>query len=451
MSDSIGVPESRVEEPGGLRRAIGPRLLLLFIIGDMLGTGIYVRVGSVAGEIGGAVWLSFLVAFLLAALTAFAYAELVTKYPGAAGAALYANRAFRNSFFSFMVAFAVVCSGLASAGAAARAFGGDYLSVFVNLPTLLVAVLFVAVLSTINFIGISESLKTNLVLTLIELSGLLLIIFIGVLALSDGSADVGRPFTFSADTGLALAVLAGASTAFYALVGFEDSVNVAEETQDPARSFPRALFGGILITGIVYLLVAFTATMIIDPARLASEETAPLSLVITEGPLAFPSQIFSLIALVAITNTALANLIMASRVVYGMAREGVMPSVLGRAHRGRGTPWVAIVFVAVILLALVTSGDVGDLADTTVVLLLLVFTVVNIAVLVLKRDRVDHGHFSAPSFIPVLAIIVIVVLLLQQEADIFLRAGILLVAGVVLYFVNYFTKRSLDRRAPGAR
>lgn len=409
------------------------------------------RVGSVAGEVGGAVWVSFLVAFVLASLTAFAYAELVTKYPGAAGAALYANRAFRNPFVSFMVAFAVVCSGLASAGAAARAFGGDYLSVFVNLPTLLVAVLFVAVLSTINFIGISESLKTNLVLTIIELSGLLLVILIGVLAISDGSANLGRPFTFSADTGIALAVLAGASTAFYALVGFEDSVNVAEETQDPGRSFPKALFGGILITGIVYLLVAFTATMVIDPARLAGEETAPLSLVITEGPLAFPSQIFSLIALVAITNTALANLIMGSRVVYGMAREGVMPSILGRAHRGRGTPWVAIVFVAVILLALVTSGDVGDLADTTVVLLLLVFTVVNVAVLMLKRDRVDHNHFSAPSFIPVIAIAVIVVLLFQQEADIFLRAGILLVAGVVLYFVNYFTKRGLDRRSPQAR
>ncbi len=400
MSDSVGVPESRVEEPGGLRRAIGPRLLLLFIIGDMLGTGIYVRVGSVAGEVGGAVWVSFLVAFALAALTAFAYAELVTKYPGAAGAALYANRAFRNPFVSFMVAFAVVCSGLASAGAAARAFGGDYLSVFVSLPTLLVAVLFVAVLSTINFIGISESLKTNLVLTLIELSGLLLIIVIGGLALSGGTADVGRPFTFSAETGVALAVLTGASTAFYALVGFEDSVNVAEETRDPVRTFPRALFGGILITGIVYLLVAFTATMVIDPARLAGEETAPLSLVITEGPLGFPPQLFSLIALVAITNTALANLIMGSRVVYGMAREGVMPSILGRTHQGRGTPWVAIVFVAAILLALVTSGDVGDLADTTVVLLLLVFTVVNVAVLVLKRDRVDHNHFSAPSLFP---------------------------------------------------
>ncbi len=457
MAESSRVPDGRVEE-GGLSRAIGPRLLLLFIIGDMLGTGIYVRVGSVAGEVGGAVWVAFLVAFILAALTAFAYAELVTKYPGAAGAALYANRAFRRPFFSFMVAFAVVSSGLASAATAARAFGGDYLSVFVSLPTVLVAILFVVALSTINFIGISESLKTNLVLTLIELSGLLLIILIGALALSDGSAEPARSLTFSTDTAVALAVLAGTSTAFYALVGFEDSVNVAEETQDPSRSFPRALFGGIFITGVVYLLVAFTATMVVDPARLAGEEggDAPLALVLQEGPLGFPPTLFSMIALVAITNTALANLIMGSRVLYGMAREGVMPAVFARAHRTRRTPWVAIVFIALIMFGLVSTGEVGDLADTTVVLLLLVFTVVNAAVLVLKRDRVDHNHFRAPSFIPILAIAFTVLLLvryvqeaLQEEGStVLLRVVILLGVGLVLYLVNLAFKRGLDRENP---
>lgn len=454
MAESSRVPDSHVGNGGGLVRAIGPRLLLLFIIGDMLGTGIYVRVGTVAGEVGGAVWVAFLVAFILAALTAFSYAELVGKYPRAAGAALYANRAFRNPFFTFMVAFAVVCSGLASAGAAARAFGGDYLSQFVTLPTVLVAVLFVIVLSTINFIGISESFKTNLVLTLIELSGLVLIIVIGAIALGDGSAEPARSFTFTTETAAALAVLTGASTAFYALVGFEDSVNVAEETQNPSRTFPRALFGGIFITGVVYLLVAFTATMVVAPARLAGPEggDAPLALVLQEGPLGFPPQLFSVIALVAITNTALANLIMGSRVLYGMAREGVMPSILGRAHRTRHTPWVAIVFIALVMFGLVSTGGVGDLADTTVVLLLLVFTVVNIAVLVLKSDRVDHDHFNTPSFIPVIAVVVIVVLLFQQEAEIFLRAGILLILGLVLYFVNFGLKRGLDRGSnPGNR
>ncbi len=442
------MPESQVGEGGGLSKAIGPGLLLLFIIGDMLWTGIYVRVGAVAGEVGGAAWVSFLVAFVLAALTACSYAELVGKYPGAAGAALYTNRAFRNPFFSFIVAFAVVSSGLASAGAAARAFGGDYLAQFVSMPTLLVAWLFVLVLSLINFIGISESLKTNLVLTLIELSGLLLIIVVGAVALFGGTAEPGQSLEFSTDTAASLAVLTGASVAFYALVGFEDSVNVAEETENPSRTFPRALFTGIAITGVVYILVAFTATMIVDPARLAGEESAPLRLVLTEGPLAFPPQLFSVIALVAITNTALANLIMSSRVLYGMAREDVMPAVFARVHRGRHTPWVAILFVLAVMVGLVTTGGVGDLANQTVVLLLLVFIVVNVAVLVLRRDRVDHDHFRTPVVIPVIGIVVTIALLTQQEAEIFLRAGILLAVGVGLYFVNYLVKRGLDREGP---
>jgi len=449
VDDSARVPESRVEESSSLSKAIGPRLLLLFIIGDMLGTGIYVRVGAVAGEVGGAVWVSFLVAFILAGLTAFSYAELVTKYPGAAGAALYTNRAFRNPLFSFIVAFAVICSGLASAAAAARAFGGDYLAQFVSLPALLVAMLFVIVLSTINFIGISESFKVNLVLTLIELSGLLIIILIGGIALFGGTAEPTRPFEFSAgDAGVPLAILTGASVAFYALIGFEDSVNVAEETENPSRTFPLALFAGIAITGVVYLLVAFTATMVVSPERLAGEETAPLRLVLTEGPLAFPPQLFAVIALVAITNTALANLIMSSRVLYGMSREGVLPSVFSKVHRGRRTPWVAILFVAVVMLALVTTGTVSDLANQTVVLLLLVFIVVNVAVLVLRRERVDHDHFRTPSAIPVIGIVIIIVLLVQQEGQIFLRAGIVLLVGLVLYLINYFVKRGLDREGP---
>jgi len=430
-------------------------LLLLFIIGDMLGTGIYARVGGVAAEVGGVIWLSFLVAFVLAGLTAFAYSELVTKYPGSAGAALYTNRAFRTPFFTFMVAFAVICSGLASAGAAARAFGGNYLAALLGaeefaIPVaVLIAILFVVVLSVINFIGISESLKTNLVLTVIELSGLLLIILIGVLALLGGGAQPARALEFSSDAPLALAVLAGASVAFYALVGFEDSVNVAEETRDPARAFPRALFTGIAIAGVVYLAVAFVAAMVVDPAALAEAESSPLLLVVEQGPLDIPLGLFSVFALVAITNTALANVIMASRVLYGMAREGVMPGVLGRVHRGRGTPWVSIIFVAVVLLILVSTGELGDLANTTVLLLLLVFAVVNVAVLVLKRDRVGHRHFEAPSFIPILALVAIGGLLIKFVQDAFgegegggvvLRVVILLAIGAALYVVNNFLK-----------
>jgi amino acid transporter len=155
------------------------------------------------------------------------------------------------------------------------------------------------------------------------------------------------------------------------------------------------------------------------------------------GPLSIPPRAFALIALVAITNTALINMIMASRLTYGMGRQGVVPKLFARVHEGRRTPWVGILFTTLIAFALVTTGEVEALADTTVVLLLAVFVVVNISVLVLRRDRVDHDHFRAPTFLPVLGAVVCVVLMTQQEGAIFLRAGILLLVGAALYGINY--------------
>src|SRR3712207_2270191 len=161
-------------------------MLLLFVVGDVLGAGIYALVGEVGGRVGGAIWAAFAAALLLALFTAFAYAELVTKYPQAAGAALYVNKAFRRPFVTFMVAFAVMCSGLASAATLARAFGGDYLSEFVTLPTVLVGLVFLLVLALMNFRGIGESVKLNVGLTFVELAGLVLVAVIGIAALLSG-------------------------------------------------------------------------------------------------------------------------------------------------------------------------------------------------------------------------------------------------------------------------
>src|SRR5215204_5185968 len=150
---------AREQEASGLKQAIGRNMLLFFVVGDVLGAGIYALVGEVGGCVGGAIWTAFAMALLLAVFTAFAYAELVTKYPRAAGAALYVNKAFRRPFLTFLVAFAVMCSGLASAATLARAFGGDYLSEFVSLPTALVGVGFIVVMTLVNFRGIGESVK----------------------------------------------------------------------------------------------------------------------------------------------------------------------------------------------------------------------------------------------------------------------------------------------------
>ncbi|MDP8926147.1 MAG: APC family permease [Actinomycetota bacterium] len=437
------------QQSGQLRRAIGPTLLLFFIVGDMVGGGIYALVGQVGGVTGGAIWSAFLLALILAIFTAFAYAELVTKYPQAGGAATYTHRAFKTPFLSFMVAFAVALSGITSASALSIAFSGDYLSQFVTVPRLLAALGVMLLLALINFIGISESVRLNAAFTIVELFGLLLIVLIGIVTLSSGVGDPSRAFEFEGGMSVPIAILAGAALAFYALIGFEDSVNVAEETQNPVRTYPRILFGGLLLTGFIYLLVTIIASMVVPTDQLAGS-SGPLLEVVSEGTLGVPLWLFSAIALLALINGALINMIMASRLVYGMGEEGVMPSVFSRVHRGRRTPWVAIIFTTLIALGLISTGNLGTLASTTVVLLLLVFIVVNVAVLVLRRDRVEHDHFRAPSVFPILGILVSIGLLTQQDANIFLRAGVLLVIGVVLYGVNFAARRLLDKRSPEA-
>src|SRR6476661_3531233 len=184
------------------------KMLLLFIVGDILGGGIYVRTGEVAGKIGGAIWTGFALAAVIAAFTAASYAELVSRYPQAAGAALYIHKAFKRDLLTFVVAFAVMCSGLASAAALATAFGGDYLSQFVELPQILVGLAVIAVVTAINFRGIKESAGFNVVCTLIEICGLFLVVVIGATYLFDGGGDPGAALEFNDDATPALLMVA---------------------------------------------------------------------------------------------------------------------------------------------------------------------------------------------------------------------------------------------------
>jgi basic amino acid/polyamine antiporter, APA family len=421
-----------------LKPAITRTMLTVFVIGDVLGAGIYALVGEVAGKVGGAVWTSFLAAGILAAFTAAAYAELVTKYPQAAGAALYTQKAFKRPFLTFLVAFAVMCSGVASAATLATAFGGDYLSEFVTLPNVVVGALFIGVLSLINFRGINESVTLNLGLTAIELTGLLLVTAIGLAFLLDGGGDPGRALEFKAGEAVPLAILSGASLAFFALIGFEDSVNVAEETKEPSRIFPPALFLGLGIALVVYILVTLIAGMAV-PVDTLSESDGPLLEVVQLGPLAINTKVFSAIALFALTNGALINMIMASRLIYGMASQGIVPPALGRVHPTTRTPWIAIIFVAVLAFLLVVVGDLETLADTTVLLLLFVFVGVNVAVLVLRRDPVDHDHWRAPTVLPILGAIACAGLIVQkavEEPKDLLLGAALIALGVVLWAIT---------------
>jgi amino acid transporter len=426
-----------------LARKIGAPLLLLFIVGDMLGGGIYSLVGEVGNEVGGAIWTAFLAAFLLATLTAFAYAELVSKYPRAAGAALYTHKAFKQPFFTFMVAFAVMASGITSAGALARAFADDALAEFVSVEIVPVALIFLVVVALINMRGIAESMGLNAVFTLIEVGGLLLIVLIGIVAFGDGSADASRNFEFKEGTGTLFAIISGAGLAFYALIGFEDSVNVAEEVKQPSFTYPKVLFGGLAIAGVLYFFVTFVASAVV-PTNELGQSSAPLLEVVRQGPLGISTEVFAAITLFALANGALINMIMASRLVYGMSEQGIVPAVFGKVLPSRRTPWAAIVLTTALCMILVATGDLSSLADTTVLLLLVVFTIVNISTLVLRRDPVDHDHFRSPTIVPVLGAIVSIVLIVDNEGETFLRAGLLLALGVAVWVVNYLA----GHRAP---
>jgi amino acid transporter len=432
-----------------LNRVITRPMLTFFILGDILGAGIYALTGQVAGDVGGAIWASFLVSFLLALVTAFAYLELVTKYPRAAGAALYVHRAYHINILSFIVTIAVMASGVTSASFAATRVGGRYWTGLFgteNPPTVLIAILVILLVAAVNYRGVGESIRINIAITMVELAGLLFIILVGIWVLINGDGNPGQAFEFK-DTGFGVitGITAGAATAFYAFIGFEDAVNMAEEVQDPVRSFPPALLTGIVGASIIYLLVAFTAAMTV-PLDVLTESSGPLLEIVKEGvPDLNADTAFSAIAMIAVSNTMLINMLMASRLLYGMANQGVLPAPFALVSPRR-TPWFAILFTTGLsILLILTTDDLSGLSDTTVLLLTSVFLLVNIAVLVLRRDPVDHRHFVAPSILPVIGALVALVFLLpiNRTGEVYLTAIYLLIGGLVLWAINYlFTRRT---------
>ncbi len=459
------VTEDTPQAEPALKRVMGPKLLLLFIVGDILGTGVYALTGDVAAEIGGAAWLPFLVAFAVATVTAFSYLELVTKYPQAAGAALYVHKAFGIQFVTFLVCFVVMSSGITSASTASRAFAANLSAGFGldlgNWGIVLVALGFMLLVAIVNYRGVGESVKANVVLTLIELSGLLLVIMVGLFAIFGGDADFSRVVAFETpeDKSVFLAVTTATSLAFFAMVGFEDSVNMAEETKDPVRIFPRVMLTGLSITGLIYVLVSIASVALVPVGVLAESDT-PLVEVVKAGAPGLPIEdILPFISMFAVANSALINMLMASRLLYGMARQRVLPPVLGRVHPTRRTPWVAIIFTTVLAFGLIifvslgASDAVATLGGTTALLLLAVFSVVNLVVLVLRRDKRPRGeYFHAPTVLPIIGMITCLYLvtpLSGRSSTQYVVAGWLLVVGVVLFGVTWLINRRLGVKPTG--
>ncbi|HEX4905923.1 MAG TPA: APC family permease, partial [Acidimicrobiales bacterium] len=419
MSADVGTERHTEHEgQGELKRVMGPKLLLLFIVGDILGAGVYAVTGDIAGEVGGVAWLPFLVAFAIATLTAFSYLELVTRYPQAAGAALYTHKAFGLHFVTFLVAFTVVASGITSASTSSNLLAANLLAgldeTIGGVPTsegavLAVALGFMLLLAVINLRGVGESVKFNVVLTLVEIAALAIVILIGFWAMANNGVDVGQVVAFdsASDRGMFAAVTVATAIAFFSMVGFEDSVNMVEETHEPEKIFPKVMLTGLGIAVVIYMLVAVSVVMVLPLGDIQEfdSETGILLEVVKVGAPDFPVDVvFPFLTVFAVANTALINMLMASRLVYGMAKQDVLPRSLAKVLPGRRTPWSGILFTTLLslgLIAVVTfqadSSIVGALAGTTGLLLLVVFSIVNIACLMLRKDHRTPMSFRAPT------------------------------------------------------
>jgi amino acid transporter len=403
----------------------------------MLGAGIYGLIGKAAGVAGNAVWLAFVVALIAALLSALSYASLGSRYPRAAGAAYVTERAFGFPLLSFMVGLALVCSGLTSIATQSQVFAANVAALFGidKMPVSLLALGFLLILTGLVFRGIRESMWVNVLCTLVEAGGLVLVILVGMSYW--GSVDYFETPALPGGDHVILLVMQGAVLAFFAFIGFEDMYNVAEEVREPERNLPLGLILAMAAAATLYIAVAVTAVSVVPWAELA-QAPGPITEVMARAAPSVSPIVFTAITLFAVANTALVNYITASRLIYGMARQGLLPAGLGGVHAKRQTPHMAIAALFLVLAPLALLGTISELAAATVLLLLLVFMVVNGALFILQgRKGEQPGRFEIPRVVPALGVLVCFVLIAVRVAsgDIVapLLAGGLLLGALVIY------------------
>jgi len=394
MSDLTRYPAA--PQPS-LKRSLTLPLVTFYGLGNILGAGIYVLIGKVVAHAGVFAPVSFMVAFLLACLTAFSYAELVARFPLSAGEAVYVQQGIGHAGVAALVGLLIIFAGIVSAATMLRGFAG-YLQVFLPVPGAVGIALLVLLLGGIAAWGISQSVAVAALITVIEIGGLLLIV--GVAAPSmplvlPEAADLAPLF----ETGVWQGILVGGFLAFYAFIGFEDMVNVAEEVRHPERNLPYAILAALAIAALLYFMVALVAVGSVPRDALAASE-APLAFVYRYVTGREPVMI-AIISMFAVINGALIQMIMASRVCYGMGCKGWLPRLFARVNDKTRTPVAATLSVAVLVLAMGLWLPVESLAKATSYSLLLVFSLVNLALWRLKgHGEQPSGIIRVPRWVP---------------------------------------------------
>ena len=369
-----------------LKRELGLLEVTLSGVGIILGAGIYALIGKAAGLAGNSIWISFALSALIAVFTGLSYAELSSMFPKASAEYEYVTNAFSKKL-AFIIGWLIIWSGVFGASTVALGFAGYFNAIF-DVPVKISALVLIAALSFLILYGIKESAWFAITATLIEAAGLVIIIFIGLPYL--GNVDY-----FEMPHGLE-GVFEASALVFFAYIGFEGIVKLSEETKAPEKTIPRGLMLAILISIILYVLVAISAVSVVGWERLSTSE-APFA------DLAFSVLgrdgfiVLSVIALFATANTVLLMLIAASRITYGMADSFSLPGVLAQVHPSRRTPWIAILSMMALSMVFVFAGDIKFVANVTNFTIFVTFIVVNAALIMLRYTKPElERPFKVP-------------------------------------------------------
>jgi len=392
-----------LEKKIDLKRDITLTLLVFYGLGNILGAGIYVLIGQIAGISGMYIIFSFLLACIIIFFTALTYAELSSRFPFSAGEALYAKEAFNSKSLSITIGLIISLTGILSSATILHGFNG-YISHFIELSPYVTSTVVIIVLCIVCILGIGHSVKVASVFTLIEVFGLLYIIFIGFDKIPMDTVEIATlipPFEISAWYMISL----GAFLAFYAFIGFEDMVNVAEEVENPTKNMPKAIIIVLFVSTFLYILVAFVSVIAIEP-RMLAKSTSPLADVYVKLTNEDPV-LLSFIGMFAVINGALIQIIMVSRVFYGMSMNKWIPNIFSKVNETTRTPVSATIFASVSILIFTLWLPILTLANLTSFLIFIIFTLMNVALIKIKMQRqAPERIISYPLYIPIIGILI---------------------------------------------
>lgn len=416
-----------------LKRHLGLFHTTMYGVGLILGAGIYALIGDAAGEAGNSVWISFVLAAISAIFTGLSYAELSSMYPKAAAEYSFVKNAFGNNFVAFLVGWLTLFVAVISASAIALGFGG-YLTQLFQIPIVVAAILIIVILTFVNYFGIRESSSMNVIFTIIEAIGLGIVIWVGLSITGIEIDYLDAPHGFSG-------IFSAFTLVFFAYIGFENIANIAEEIKNPRKVLPRAIILAISITAIVYVLVSLSAVRVLDWQELGAS-VAPLADVIERSLGQEWGFGILIIALFATTNTVLIMLVSGSRILYGISLDKALPGIFSAIHQKRKTPWIAVIIIGVLSASFVFIGDIGTVANISVFAIIMVFVLVNLALIWLRYKQPDsERQFRSPVNVkkfPVLAalgIITPILGIIQLEPFVLLMGLGVLASGALFYYI----------------